>query len=329
MWYELTLRFRSRGGDTLYWRSVKTMSTDKDDLEPLDPETGVKLFLEHKATDCTESTVRNHRYRMKKFLNWCDAEDIDNLNDLSGRDVQRFRLWIDDDDVNALIIKNLMSCFRVFLKWAGSVEAVPESLYSKLMIPRVRRSEQSSEKILETERAEEILEYLSRYEYASIHHVLLALLWETGIRMGAVLSLDLVDVDFEQECVELVRHVFIVRNIRNRCLVRHARIHRLDLDTVNQKPTHGAHDPIEAHGVVVGGVLTPVLELSQLTTSDIVHVLNPIFLGPLDEEFNDVFDGLSSRVPGVLPLIQIRRFDLLRSDWFQRMFSHRSGAPAY
>ena len=131
------------------------MSTDKDDLEPLDPETGVELFLEHKATDCTDSTVRNHSYRMKKFLNWCDVEGINNLNQLSGRDVQRFRLWIaDDDDVNALTMENLMSGFRVFLKWAGSVEAVPENLYSKLMIPRVRRSEQSSEKILETERAE-------------------------------------------------------------------------------------------------------------------------------------------------------------------------------
>lgn len=40
------------------------MTTDKDDLEPLDPETGTKLFLEHKATDCTDSTVQNHRYRM-------------------------------------------------------------------------------------------------------------------------------------------------------------------------------------------------------------------------------------------------------------------------
>jgi len=43
------------------------MTTDKDDLEPLDPETGVELFLEHKATDCTESTVRNHRYRITSY----------------------------------------------------------------------------------------------------------------------------------------------------------------------------------------------------------------------------------------------------------------------
>jgi site-specific recombinase XerD len=200
-----TVRRRSRDIEALYRRSVKTVTTDQDDLEPLDPKTGTKLFLEHKATDCTDSTVQNHRYRMKHFLEWCDEEDIDNLNDLSGRDIQRYRLWLaDDDDVNALTMKNMMSGFRVFLKWAGSVEAVPENLYSKLMIPRVRRSQQSSEKILEAERAEKLLAHLSRYEYASMHHVLLAFLWETGMRMGAAYSVDLTDVDFDEKRVKLV-----------------------------------------------------------------------------------------------------------------------------
>ena len=82
------------------------MTTDKDDLEPIEPETAAELFLEHKATDCAESTVRNHRYRMNHFLEWCDEEDVDNLNDLSGRDIQRYRLWLaDDSDLNALTMK--------------------------------------------------------------------------------------------------------------------------------------------------------------------------------------------------------------------------------
>ncbi|NIC00272.1 site-specific integrase [Halobacterium sp. R2-5] len=181
------------------------MNTDKSDLEPLDPEMAAELFLEHKATDCTEATVQNHRSRMKHFLEWCDEEDIDNLNDLSGRDLQRYRLWLaDNEDLNAVTMKNMTSGFRVFLKWAGSMEAVPEDLYTKLMIPRVRRSQQSNEDILEAERAEELLTYLSQYKYASMHHVLLALLWETGMRMGAAYSIDLTDVDFDEERIELV-----------------------------------------------------------------------------------------------------------------------------
>lgn len=169
------------------------MSTDKSDLEPLDPELASELFLEHKATDCTDSTVQNHRSRLKHFLEWCDEEGINNLNDLSGRDLQRYRLWLaDNEDLNALTMKNMTSGFRVFLKWAGSMEAVPEDLYSKLMVPRVRRSEQSSEDILEAERAETLLAHLSRYEYASYHHVILDLITEEACP----------DCDYREMCAD-------------------------------------------------------------------------------------------------------------------------------
>ncbi|WP_311170828.1 tyrosine-type recombinase/integrase [Halobellus ordinarius] len=180
------------------------MPIGENDLEPLDPKAATKLFLEHKAVNCTESTVQNHRYRLKHFLAWCDEEGIDNLNDLSGREIQRYRLWLGEkEDLNKLTIKNMLSGLRVFLKWSASVEAVPENLYTKLMIPRVKRSERSRNELLESERAEEILEYLSKYQYASTEHVIIALLWETGMRVGAANSIDIQDVDCDRESLQL------------------------------------------------------------------------------------------------------------------------------
>ncbi|WP_418281632.1 hypothetical protein [Halorubrum sp. DTA98] len=55
----------------------------------------------------------------------------------------------------------------MFLKWAVSVEAVPQNLYDKVMIPRVRPDERQREETLDADDAESVLEYLSRYEYAS------------------------------------------------------------------------------------------------------------------------------------------------------------------
>jgi site-specific recombinase XerD len=192
------------------------MTIDKSDLEPLDPETGAELFLEHKSTDCTDSTVQNHRYRLKHFIAWCDEEGINNLNDLSGRDLQRYRLWLaDGEEINPMTMKNMMSGFRVFLKWAGSVEAVTESLYTKLMIPRVRRSQQSSEDILESELAEGLLAHLSQHEYASMEHVLLSLFWETGMRLGAAHSIDLSDVDFDDERIQLLHRPDLGTTLKN------------------------------------------------------------------------------------------------------------------
>lgn len=108
------------------------MSSDINDLESLDPESGVELFLEHKSTDCRPSIVKNHCYRMKHFLEWSNEIGLDNLNGLSGRDVQQYRLWPSNEtEINAITMKNVLFGFRVFLKWAGSMEAATEDLYSK------------------------------------------------------------------------------------------------------------------------------------------------------------------------------------------------------
>lgn len=75
------------------------------------------------------------------------------------------------------------------------------------MTPRVRRSQQSSEAIFQAERAEETVLYLSRHEYTSMHHGPLALLWETGMRMGAAYLIDQIDGGFKRERTRGVRRL--------------------------------------------------------------------------------------------------------------------------
>ena len=147
------------------------MTANRDDLEPLDPETGQELFLDHKSTHCSDATVQNHRYRTNHFLRWCDEEGIDNLNDLTGRDIHRYRLWRKEDgDLNKLSLRMQMSTLRVLLKWAGSIEAVPENLYDKVLVPDVSRKQRQRDETLGAEDAEDILQHLTKYEYASKEH---------------------------------------------------------------------------------------------------------------------------------------------------------------
>jgi len=68
-----------------------------------------------------------------------------------------------------------MSTIRVFLKWCGSIEAVPADLYEKVMIMRVRPAQERREETLGAECAEETLAYLSRYHYTSTEHAVFAL----------------------------------------------------------------------------------------------------------------------------------------------------------
>ena len=180
------------------------MATRNDDLEPIEPRTAQQLFLDHKETHCSDATVQAHRYKTNHFMEWCEENDVGNLNEVSGRDVQTYRLWLQEkSDMKKITMRIHMSTMRVFFKWAGSVEAVPENLYDKVMVPRVSSEDRKRDETLDAERAEEILEYLSTYEYASDRHVVMALLWNTGIRIGSAKSIDVEDIDFENGHLQL------------------------------------------------------------------------------------------------------------------------------
>lgn len=54
------------------------------------------------------------------------------------------------------------------------------------------------------ERAQELIAYLDRYEYASLDHVLIALLWQTDMNVREVRALDVEDIDLADGTLELV-----------------------------------------------------------------------------------------------------------------------------
>lgn len=104
------------------------MITEREDLVPLAPEQGQRLFLAHKATDCTESTVQNHKYRTNLFIEWCEEEEIKNINELSGRDIQQFRLWRKETaDINNHTLRMNMSTLRGSSSGPGPLRPSPRT----------------------------------------------------------------------------------------------------------------------------------------------------------------------------------------------------------
>ena len=77
-------------------------------------------------------------------------------------------------------------------------------LHVKVRSPDPRPGDDVWEVILEREDAETALEYLRRYEYASLPHVTLALLWLTVMRMGAAHALDVDDYSPEDQWFAVV-----------------------------------------------------------------------------------------------------------------------------
>jgi len=182
-----------------------------DGLEPLGPDDAVRLYLDHREPDLSEKSLMNQRYRLRSFAVWCRENDLDNLNDLTGRDLHRFRVdrrngQIGDyDPVSPITLRGVLQTLRVFLEWAASIDAVEPGLREKVLLPEIDREDESKDEFLDEDAAREILDYLDEFRYASREHVILALLWNTGMRLGALRALDVDDVDFDEPCLEL-RH---------------------------------------------------------------------------------------------------------------------------
>lgn len=173
-------------------------------LEAIEPSEAVELYLQHREPDLSEKSIQNHEYRLDKFLRWCEEEGIDNLNHLTGRDLHKYRSWR-SQDVKPVTLVGELRTLRVFLEFCDSIDAVEPGLREKVLIPSVSDAEESKDVLIEPERAKRILERLNQFEYASRNHVILAILWHTGIRLGTLRALDVDDFDAEEPCLE-VRH---------------------------------------------------------------------------------------------------------------------------
>jgi site-specific recombinase XerD len=179
--------------------------TDRPQLEPIAPAEAVELYFSHRRSDLSEKTLQNQRYRLDGFVEFCDEHGIENLNTLTGRDIHRFRSWRLDDGVSKVTLSGILQTFRVFLEFAANIDAVEPGLRERVELPNVDPAEEASDEILEEDRARAILDHLEKFAYASREHVLLTLIWHTGCRMGTIRALDVGDVDFEAQCLD-VRH---------------------------------------------------------------------------------------------------------------------------
>ena len=175
-------------------------------LEPIDPETTVELYLEDRETELSKRSLYGHKSRLGHFLRWCDQQEMTNMNDLSGRDLHRFRLWRrSDGDLKPISEKTQMDTLRVFIRWAATIDAVPADLHAKVVSPSLSDESESKDIMIDSQVAERILDYLSSYEYASIRHVCFTLMWRALLRRGAVRALDVSDYDPEEMSLR-VRH---------------------------------------------------------------------------------------------------------------------------
>lgn len=174
-------------------------------LEPLQPAAGVEKYLRNRSPNVTSKTLQEYRRKLEYFLEYCEREEIENLNDLSGREVDGFRTWRRENSTNDAeslgrkTMRDDMYVFRSFLRYLENIEAVPADLSTKVEIPELQGNDGVRNVELPPERVSQILEYLRQYKYASREHVVWVLQCRTGRRLGGLHSLDREDFHGEAD----------------------------------------------------------------------------------------------------------------------------------
>lgn len=164
------------------------------DLEPISPTRAVEMYLRDRQKELAEASLQAHEYRLQHFLRWCDQQAVKNVNALTGRLLHEYKLWRrDDGDLSPASVKTQMDTLRVFIRFCERIDAVHDELHEKVQSPSLSDGENQRDTMIDGDRAETILGYLDRFQYASRQHVTLLLLWRTGLRTGGLRSLDVND----------------------------------------------------------------------------------------------------------------------------------------
>lgn len=164
------------------------------ELEPIEPNEAVQMYLTERSSELAASSLKAHEYRLSHLIRWCEERRIENLNTITGRKLHEYKTWRrEDGDLNNVTLKTQMDTLRVFIRFCERIDGVPKNLSEKIQSPSLAAGENRRTVLLDHEDASSLLSYLERFRYASFDHVLLLLLWRTGVRTGGVRTLDVTD----------------------------------------------------------------------------------------------------------------------------------------
>ena len=167
-----------------------------DELEPIAPADAIEMYLADRKQELRQSSLRTHRSALGFFEEWCSQESITNLNDLSGRQLHQYRIWRREeattktDSLSKQSEKTQQDVIRQFIRYCETIDGVPRGLNETVRSPTIPDGEVARSDTVDAEQAQDVIQWLARYEYASLEHVVWSLLADTGARIGTIVALD-------------------------------------------------------------------------------------------------------------------------------------------
>lgn len=173
---------------------VTTMSSEQHQSDGTRIEDAIETYLTDRGDELSEQTRNSHRYRLQHLPRFCDEEGIKTIEELTPMAFTRYKRWRKrDGDLNRTSLHTQLSTLRVFVQWCENMSMLPNDTHEAIRPPSLNDGEGRRTTRLDSDVANHILEYLSRYRRAQRGHVVMRLMWRCALRIGAVNALDVDD----------------------------------------------------------------------------------------------------------------------------------------
>jgi site-specific recombinase XerD len=174
-------------------------------LDGLTPREALDRWLDQQRAEKSESSISAYYYRLKLFVEWCEAEGITEMSEVDGVLVDEYELHRRGNEVAPSTLHNEIKTLRRWLRYLGKLEVVDPGLYERIEIPGVPERKQSDDTRLDPDAATALLTHFRQSpDRATREHGLLELTWHTGARLGGIRALDCRDVELEEAYVRFV-----------------------------------------------------------------------------------------------------------------------------
>ena len=173
----------------------------------LHPREAMERYLRRRRPDSTEKSIHGWRYRLKLFVEWCEAVGIEKVGELTNYDLDEYN-ELRSAEVAPSTLEGEMWTLKTFCEFLEGLNAVDDGVSEAVRIPNLDAEDRTSDTKLATDAALSLLQFYRRSEqhYAKRQHVLLELMWLTGARQGGLRALDLRDTHLGENPYVDFRH---------------------------------------------------------------------------------------------------------------------------
>jgi site-specific recombinase XerD len=146
--------------------------------------------------DLNPKTVDEHRYRLGTFQSWAESEGIETVDALQRHHAETYKSYlVTEKDWALTTVKNALYTLRKYYQWLETTGHVKPTvgIGESVIVPELKKSDEARDTMIPHDEMVRIIEYLANYKFASRTHIVVHILYHTGLRRSGLMALDVDD----------------------------------------------------------------------------------------------------------------------------------------